>query len=69
MSGALVAPEIPELAERPEMESLVDTYGETSQLHLICTCSTTPPPPPPPPRPPPRGARGEGGFGDTLDDI
>lgn len=28
MGGSLVAPEIPEVVERVEMESLVDTYGD-----------------------------------------
>lgn len=29
MSGSLIAPEIPELVERTEMQDLVGTYGKT----------------------------------------
>ena len=32
MSGSLVAPEIPEIAERQEMKSLIDTYGAALPL-------------------------------------
>lgn len=29
MSGSLLAPELPEVMERPEMQDLVGTYGKT----------------------------------------
>lgn len=46
MSGELVPPRIPEPAERPEMKSLVDTYGKTWHTWQIDRGDTLPLGPP-----------------------
>lgn len=35
LSGLLVAPGVPEWAERREMEALADTYGKTVHCHCL----------------------------------